>query len=125
MFDAAPSAHVLKISGNEDGAMAKTVTVFELTLDDVSEDLHVRVWVSWKSSFLLNRVIVHDSKRFEPHVIGIKVTREREGEASLKPTVISTASFGSYAFRGCGSHDFSHVLIILCFIEYDQCLVFG
>src|SRR6185437_8037272 len=55
-------AHVLKLTGTQDGAVAETVPVLERSFQDVSDDLHVAVAMHPEARTGLHPVVVDDTQ---------------------------------------------------------------
>jgi hypothetical protein len=75
--------------------MTQGIAVFELALQDVTEDLHIAVRVSTKARPRGDAVLVDDPQGTEPHVPGIVIAGEGKGVAGVKPAMIGGTTMGS------------------------------
>lgn len=91
--DAGAGGHVLEFAGDEGLAGAHGVLVFDGTLEDVGEDLHVAMGVLAEAHGRGDEVLVDDAEGAETHVRGIVVLGEGEGEVGVEPTVVGMAAF--------------------------------
>ncbi len=98
MRDTASRAHVLQIPCLNDRAVAHAIPMLQLTLNDVGEDLHVRMWMCGETAVRLHRIVVDHAQRFESHVIGVKVLAKGEREPRLQPPVVGRAAFACWTF---------------------------
>ena len=76
MADPGARGHPLDIAGADNGPVANAVPMFEGALQDIGNDLHVAVSMGVEARPRSDPVLVDDSQRPEPHVIGIVVMAE-------------------------------------------------
>jgi len=77
--DAGAGGHVLDIARSNDPPVAHGVAVFELSAQDVGEDLHVPVRVQAEAHAGLDHVVVDHPQRAEAHPSRVMVVGKAEG----------------------------------------------
>ena len=102
MHDAGGGAHVLDIPGTNHGSTPHAVLVLEGPIQDVGDDFHVLMTVTWKPLAWTDHILIDHSEATKPHEATIVVFPEREGMKSLQPSVIKVTALGggSQVFHG-------------------------
>ena len=77
---AGSGGHVLQLSGNQGLTCAGTVFVPDGAFENISEDLHVAVWMLAEARRGSDAILVDDAQRAEAHVRGIVVLVKRKTE---------------------------------------------
>src|SRR5215469_2638767 len=93
--DAGAGAHALHVAGADHRAVAHGITVFELTRQDVGEDLHVAVAVLAETLARRDAVVIDDPQRsvLDPRLI--EVVSKGERVPGVEPSMIGVAPLGS------------------------------
>lgn len=94
MGDARAGAHQLDLARLEPAAVAHAVLVFERAVDDIAEDLHVPVRMTWESAFWRDAVFIDHAQAAKAHVLRIVVVRKTETVTRIKPAVIGMTAIG-------------------------------
>src|ERR1700730_8247679 len=88
----AAGTHALTVARQDHGAGAQAVFVSKLARQDIGDDLHVAMGMSWETAAGRDPIFVDDAQRAETHPLGIGVVIEAEGVAGLQPAVIAAAT---------------------------------
>src|SRR6185436_10515028 len=86
MGHARPRAHALRISASNNRSGAHAVAVFQGSLQNVGDNLHVAMSVRGKAVARLNKVFVYYAKRTKARVFWVVVIAEGETMISIEPT---------------------------------------
>src|SRR5262245_39958254 len=93
MNDSLAGAHHLDFARVHAPSVAEAILVLQLALQDVSDDLHIAVWVRWKSSTAGDDVVVENAQRTPIHVLRIVVLAEGKVPARVEPAKVLVMSF--------------------------------
>src|SRR5208282_926132 len=97
--DSRPSTHTLRFAGTNDRAGADAVLVFERTLENVGDNLHVAMPVGGKTRARADAVLVDYAQRAKSHLPGVVVVAEREGVTAVEPVDLRLSAIGGLARR--------------------------
>ncbi len=86
--DAGASTHELDLAGAKLATISHAVLVFQYTGDDVSENFHIAVRVSGKSTTGGHVIFIDDPQTAEAHLRWIMVIGEAESVMTVEPTVM-------------------------------------
>src|SRR5215472_16446146 len=97
MRHAGARAHVLHVAWTNDRAVTHAVFVSEGTLENISDDFHILVRMSWEAATARDAVVVHHAQGAELHVFQVKIVGEGKGEAGVEPAVVGMAAVVAFA----------------------------
>src|SRR5262249_7161139 len=97
MRHAGARAHVLHVAWTNDRAVTHAVFVSEGALENIRDDFHILVRMSWEAATARNAVVVHHAQGAELHVFRVKIVGEGKGEAGVEPAVVGMAAAGGFA----------------------------
>src|SRR5262245_61305218 len=109
-----PSAggHVLQLAGPQDGAVAHAISVFQRSLENIGNDLHVAVAMHPKALAWLHAIVVDHSEGAEAHECGVVIVAKGERVVGIEPTVIQVTSLSSLAYQDHGFPPFIYILTV-------------
>jgi hypothetical protein len=78
MTNSRPSTHPLNLASMNQHGIAVRVLMFESTLNDIGENLHVAMLMHWKSATPGDEILVNDSKGSESHIFRVIIVGKRK-----------------------------------------------
>src|SRR5215475_9238917 len=99
MADTGTCSHPLKLVRTNHSAAARRITVFERSVDDIGENLHVLMRVSTKPLPRPNKVFIDHQQVSEPVVAGIEIPVERECMIAIEPTRPRLTALGGMPYH--------------------------
>src|SRR5215470_1493334 len=90
--DASSGSHSLHITGPDHRSIAHAVFVFQCTLENISNDLHIAVTMLGKPSTGCDKVFIDHAETTKAHVAWIVILIEGEGVIGIQPTMVEVTS---------------------------------
>ena len=95
--DAGAGGHVLEFIGLDDATVAHGIAVFEGSANHITDNFHIAMGVSGKSTAPGDDIVIDDAQTAESHVGGVVVIGEGKGEPALEPAVVGVAAVRGFA----------------------------
>src|SRR5205085_9930694 len=90
-------ADTLDVTSLENSFVPHAVAMLKRAAQNVSDDLHVAMWMRAKAAAARDGIVVDHAQTAEPHPVRIVVVCKREAVMCIQPAVISVAPFVGFS----------------------------